>query len=137
MVSNVAYLKSLSPHAGVAGKTPHEALTGKKPSVAHLRVIGCEVFAHIPGGKLPKFEPKAERCVLVGYAENTKAYRLWSLERQRIIIRRNVQFNETVFPFREAARDAGVERNSLTEAVLQLRSILAATTGVSDWYTAP
>lgn len=28
--------------------TPHEAYTGNKPSLSHLRIFGCTAHAHIP-----------------------------------------------------------------------------------------
>ena len=51
-----------------------------------------------PGHKA-KFTDYADRCVMLGYAEGTKGYRLWHLEKRKIIISRDVRFNETCFPF--------------------------------------
>ncbi len=41
-VSTVVYLKNRE------GMTPYEAWHGEKPKVDHLRVFGCDAYAHIP-----------------------------------------------------------------------------------------
>jgi hypothetical protein len=95
-------LRNRAPTAALEGSvTPLEALTGGKPDLSHARVFGCEAYARV-NGHVRKFEPKATRCVFVGYADATKGYRLWDLEAKKIIIRRDVRFNETNFPFSEA-----------------------------------
>jgi hypothetical protein len=73
--------------------TPEEIWTGFKPSVKHLRTFGCDAYALITDYR-HKLQPKAEKLTLVGYSTESKAYRLWSPERRKIVISRNVRFNE-------------------------------------------
>jgi hypothetical protein len=73
--------------------TPEELWTGTKPEIDHLHVFGCDAYALIKDHH-PKFHPKAEKCILVGYAENSKAYHLWNNKKQRIIVSYDVKFNE-------------------------------------------
>ena len=54
--------------------TPHEAFTGNKPSVAHLRIFGCKVHIHVPDAKRLKLDAKSIKCIFLGFAENQKAY---------------------------------------------------------------
>ena len=54
--------------------TPHEAFTGNKPSVAHLRIFGCKAHVHVPDAKRRKLDAKSIECVFLGFAENRKAY---------------------------------------------------------------
>ena len=75
-------------------KTPFEAWTGKKPTVCHLRVFGCDAYAHIPKDQRGKLDPKAKKCIFVGYGEVTKGYRLYDPVCGKIIFSRNVVFNE-------------------------------------------
>ena len=44
--------------------------------------------------KKKKLEPKSHKCIFVGYAEDSKAYRLSNPSTQSIIIQRDVHFNE-------------------------------------------
>lgn len=64
---------------------------------SNLTVFGCAAFAHQSEGKL---EPRALKCVLLGYGEGVKGYRLWVRENKgyKIIISRNVIFNEDDLP---------------------------------------
>ena len=47
-VNTAGYILNRSGTKAVDGKTPQEAYSGKKPSVAHLKVFGTECFMHIP-----------------------------------------------------------------------------------------
>ncbi|GBL74308.1 Retrovirus-related Pol polyprotein from transposon TNT 1-94 [Araneus ventricosus] len=50
-----------------------------------------------------KFDPKAQECVLVGYPDGIKGYKLWNLKEKRFLISRDVTFQEDVFPFNQGA----------------------------------
>src|ERR1700733_6790426 len=73
--------------------SPEEAWSGYKPSIAHMRIFGCEAFALINTHR-HKFESKSEPCIFIGYSMHLKAYHLWSTTRNKLIISRNVQFNK-------------------------------------------
>jgi hypothetical protein len=85
--------RTLTSHTEV---TPFEKLFGKKPSVAHLRVLGCRAYAHVPDQLRKKLDPKGEACWMVGYGENQKAWRLWNPVERKIIVSRDVTFDETI-----------------------------------------
>ena len=78
----------------VQEKTPYEAWHGTKPSVDHLRVFGCDSYAHVPKDERGKFDTKARKCILLGYGEETKDYRLYDVSKGQILYSRDVQFNE-------------------------------------------
>nr|XP_009799659.1 PREDICTED: uncharacterized protein LOC104245702 [Nicotiana sylvestris] len=79
-------------------KSPYEVLHGKQPSISHLRVLGCICFA-TNLIKHDKFEPRAVRSILLGYAAHQKGYRLLDLEHKVFFISRDVVFYEDVFLF--------------------------------------
>ena len=83
-----------SPHRD--GKSPHELWYGKKPTVRHLRVWGCTAYAYVAQEKRSKFDAKAVKCIMIGYSESSKAWRLWDTERKRLIVSRDVTFNEFI-----------------------------------------
>ena len=74
--------------------TPYQAWTGEKPTVSHLRVFGCAAYAHIPKDERQKLDPKARKCIFLGYGTETKGYRLFDPERRRLFHSRDVVFNE-------------------------------------------
>ena len=58
-LSTAVYLKNRSPIKAVEGATPTEAWTKRKPNVDHLRVFGCDAYAHISKDERDKLDPKA------------------------------------------------------------------------------
>ena len=96
-VNTAAYTvsqKSQSDQGSSRKKTPFEAWYGKKPNVEHLKVFGCMAYAHIPKDECGKFDSKACKCVLLGYDEFTKGYRLYDPQSKKIIYSRDVRFDE-------------------------------------------
>lgn len=76
-VATAVYLRNCCPTKAVKGMTPYEAWHGEKPKVKHLRVFGCDAYAHIPKNEQGKFDSKARKCILLGYGQVTKGYRLY------------------------------------------------------------
>jgi hypothetical protein len=77
-------------------KTPYELWTGKKPTIAHLRVFGCPCFVHIPAklGKRDKLDRRSRKMIFIGYSKEHKAYRCIDPLTQQIIHSRDVTFDE-------------------------------------------
>lgn len=78
--------------------TPYELWTGHIPSVSHLRIFGCVAYAHIPKVNRQKLDPKSVKTFFVGYCSDTKAYRLWDAKLQRMLVSRDVIFDELSVP---------------------------------------
>ena len=93
-VSCAVYLSNLSPTISVPGKTPQEAWTSRKPNVSHLRVFGSIAYAHVPDEKRSKLDEKSEKYVFIGYDLRSKGYKLYSPATKKVIISRDVMFNE-------------------------------------------
>ncbi|KAD4585342.1 hypothetical protein E3N88_22943 [Mikania micrantha] len=93
-VSCAAYLLNRSYTKSVPNITPQEAWSGFKPSVNHLRVFGSLAFVHIPDQKRSKLEDKSARCIFIGYSEQSKAYKLFNPQTQKVIISRDVKIDE-------------------------------------------
>jgi hypothetical protein len=63
-------------------KTPYEALTGKVPSVKHLKPFGCLVYKHVAKayrlGK--KLAPRGTPCLFMSYdGDGNRGYRFLNL----------------------------------------------------------
>ena len=104
-VSTAVYLKNRCPTKAVQGMTPYEAWHGEKPRVDHFRVFGCDAYAHIPKDERGKFDTKARKCVLLGYGEETKGYRLYDVTTKKVIHSRDVRFNEKAKDCRHDSHD--------------------------------
>lgn len=78
----------------MSNKTPQEAWSGFKPSVNHLRIFGCIGYAHIPKQKREKLDQKSEKVIFVGYSYNTKASKLYNPWTRKVIVSRDVIFDE-------------------------------------------
>lgn len=78
---------------------PEEIWTGKKPSVKHLKPFGCRAYVHVPKQLRNKLDDRATLCVLVGYSSQVKGYRLWSVKEKKIVVSRDVKFDENEFDY--------------------------------------
>ncbi|GJS93537.1 retrovirus-related pol polyprotein from transposon TNT 1-94 [Tanacetum coccineum] len=83
-----------SPTLAVRNICPEEAWSGFKPSVAYFKVFGSIAYVHIPDCKRIKLDDKSKKCVFIGVSEESKAYRLYDPVSKRIIVRRDVVFDE-------------------------------------------
>jgi len=53
-------------------KNPHQVWTGKKSSLSHLKVFGCDAYVHVPKQKIAMLDSKSERCIFIGYKDGLK-----------------------------------------------------------------
>lgn len=93
-VATACYLINRSPIATLVEKTPMEAWSSKKPSLRHIRVFGCEAYAHVPSEKRSKLENKAVKCIFIGYGVGVKGYKLWDPVAEKVLYSRSVIFHE-------------------------------------------
>ncbi|RVX13416.1 Retrovirus-related Pol polyprotein from transposon TNT 1-94 [Vitis vinifera] len=79
-------------------KTTKRSIFQKRAHGGLLRffnwVFGCISHVHIPDSKRTKLDDKSVRCVLLGVSEDSKAYRLYDPVSQKIIVSRDVKFEE-------------------------------------------
>eukprot|EP00253_Pinus_taeda_P001900 PITA_01900 len=65
-VEIACYLVNRSPSLALEDKTLQEVWTGKKPSLSHLKVFGCDAYVHVPKEKRTKLDNKYEKCIFIG-----------------------------------------------------------------------
>jgi len=95
-VAIVVYIMNRTPIAAVHGMTPKEKFTGKKLDVSHLKVFGCIAYVHFPNVKRSKLDPKAEKCIFIGYSSEQKGYRCFNPSTRKLQVSRDVVFDEMV-----------------------------------------
>ncbi|KAL0454874.1 UNVERIFIED_CONTAM: Retrovirus-related Pol polyprotein from transposon TNT 1-94 [Sesamum latifolium] len=93
-----AYLINRSPFVPLNGKLPECVWSGKNVDLSSIRIFGCSAFALHNGDKL---DPRAQKCIFIGYPISVKGYRLWLRSQLgfKVIISRDVTFNETKMPY--------------------------------------
>jgi len=88
------YLLNRCPTLAMKNVTHEEAWSGLKPSVSYFRVFGCITHAHVPNVRRTKLDNKSTTYVLLGVSEESKGYRLFDPIVKRIIISKDVIFEE-------------------------------------------
>eukprot|EP00253_Pinus_taeda_P027415 PITA_27415 len=83
-VENTCYLVNKSPSSMLEDKTPQEVWTGKKPSLPHLRVFGCDAYVHVPKEKRTKLDSKSEKCIFIREVKDVIKHEVPSKEPEKI-----------------------------------------------------
>lgn len=98
-MNTACYLISRTLSPAIGFKTPDELWHGKLSDYSDLKVFGCEVYAHV---KQDKLDPRAVKCIFIGYPKGVKHYMLWCVEprNHRCIISRDATFNEQVMGYK-------------------------------------
>ncbi|XP_075084104.1 uncharacterized protein LOC142167843 [Nicotiana tabacum] len=95
----VFLLKQKLPSSVIENLSPYERLHKRKPSLKHLRVLGCLCFAKIIQEQ-DKLMPRSKKSVHMRYSEVHKGYILYDLDNISSFVNRDVIFREDIFPFK-------------------------------------
>ncbi|GMI96773.1 hypothetical protein HRI_003346600 [Hibiscus trionum] len=74
--------------------SPFERLYHHKPNVSYFRIFGSVGYVHVLKQNRTKLDPKAKKCIFVGYDTYRKGWRCMDSETKKIIISRDVVFDE-------------------------------------------
>jgi hypothetical protein len=96
VVRHAIYLLNRIPTKALSDQTPFEAWYKKKPHLGHLRVFGClaHVKPAVPYTK--KLEDRSSHMVYFGVEEGSKAHRMSDPLNKKIVVSRDVIFEESV-----------------------------------------
>ena len=89
----VNYVINLSPTKALSHTkyvSPLHAWHDTVPDLSHLRVIGAHVFVHIE--KASKLMPRSWRGRFLGYAGNSRGYKVWNEGQKQVFESRHVSF---------------------------------------------
>ncbi|KAH9649112.1 hypothetical protein KPL70_025867 [Citrus sinensis] len=110
--------KVRSPSSAIDFKIPVEMWSGRAANYSDLKIFGYPAFAHVKQGKL---EPRALKCVFLGYPEDVKAYKLWCIDLKppRCIVSRDVVFNEQEMlkSYTQKPKDSNKDTNLLKDQI--------------------
>ena len=77
-------------------------LFNKSPNYSYLRVFGYLCYATTLPHNKHKFAPRFIQCIMFGYPQGIKGYRLLNLSTRQIFVSRDVIFYENSFPFQKS-----------------------------------
>ena len=96
-VRSAANLMNRTPSRVLDFSTPiqkiHALLEKPEHSGLEPRVFGCTSYVHSDTGKL---DPRAIKCMFIGYADHKKGYRCYDPIEDKVHITRDVTFHENV-----------------------------------------
>lgn len=106
-----AFLHFRSPNSRFKGLTPFEHMHKVAPDLTKLRVLGSPAYP-LHMHRLRKFDTRAERCILVGYASDG----IYELMRPngKVIRRSSVRFDELNNPDARNMEDGDIEEDELS-----------------------
>ena len=93
-MTTTVFILNRVPTKALKGVTSFETWYGRNLSVSFLRTFGC--IGHIRKTKpvLTKLEDRSAPMVLLGYEEGTKAYQLYDPRGGKVVVSRDVVFDE-------------------------------------------
>ncbi|MCO5568785.1 hypothetical protein L7F22_022485 [Adiantum nelumboides] len=103
------YIMNRTPTVVVHGVTPEEKYIRKKPDLSHSKVFGCIAYVHIPDELCKKLDPKAEKCIFVGYSNEQKGYGCYNPSTHELRVSRDVVFDEMAGWYNDVKDNIGAD----------------------------
>ena len=89
------YVRNRVTSRGLPGNTtPFEVWNSSKPNLSHLRVFGSKCWYTVPKEHRRKLDARAKEAILIGYARGSKGYKLWNAKERKVVVSRDVRFDE-------------------------------------------
>ncbi|KAG8492439.1 hypothetical protein CXB51_009727 [Gossypium anomalum] len=106
--STACFLINRSLSVAIEKKTPQEVWSGNPANYSDLKIFGCPAYAHVNNRKL---EPRYIKRVFLGYKAGVKGYKLWCPENRKVVISRDVVFDETAMLPNLSLKDSSNKEN--------------------------
>ncbi|KAG8482489.1 hypothetical protein CXB51_024203 [Gossypium anomalum] len=112
--STACFLINRSLSVAIEKKTPQEVWSGNPANYSDLKIFGCPAYAHVDNGKL---ELRSIKCVFLGYKASVKGYKLWCPENKKVVISRDVIFDEIAMLPNLSLKDSSNKENQKQDLV--------------------
>ena len=76
-------------------KTPIEMLKGENKFILPLKVFGCVCFVKDNRQMVGKLDPRAVKCIFVGYSDTQKGYKCYHPPSKKYFVSMDVTFRES------------------------------------------
>ncbi|MBW0539903.1 hypothetical protein O181_079618 [Austropuccinia psidii MF-1] len=98
-VNTAVFLSNLSPTPSRENKSPHYLWTNTSAKLTKIRTFGCQAVIHsLKRQRDWKLAPSGQKGVLLGFENDNTAYRILRLSDLKVVVTRNVTFEERIFP---------------------------------------
>ena len=99
VVLTTTYMINRLPSRVLGFKTPMETLSQFYPNLSttnHLipRIFGCSAFVHVHSHNRGKLDPRAIKCIFVGYSSTQKGYKCYHPPTRIFFVSIDVTFEE-------------------------------------------
>lgn len=91
-VNTAVYTLNRTGTSSIENKSPYELWFNKRAEIDSFHVFGSSVYVHVPKEKRKKWDSKTRKGIFVGYEDNTKGYRIYFSENNKIEVARDVEF---------------------------------------------
>ncbi|KAG8474442.1 hypothetical protein CXB51_034036 [Gossypium anomalum] len=108
VASTACFLINRSPSVTIEKKTPQEVWSSNPANYSDLKIFECPAYAHVDNEKL---EPRSIKYVFLGYKAGVKGYKLWCPENRKVVISRDVVFDETAMLPNLSLKDSSNKEN--------------------------
>ncbi|MCO5587362.1 hypothetical protein L7F22_041311 [Adiantum nelumboides] len=93
-VHTAVHIMNRTPTTAIHEISPYERLYGIKPTVSYMKIFGSVCYVHVPNEARKKMEPKAVKCIFLGYPVEKKSYKCYDPTTRQVYVSRDVRFCE-------------------------------------------
>ena len=89
------YLINRMPSRVIGMKSPCEMLLGENKFLVSPKLFGCTCFVRDHRPSVGKLDPRAIKCIFIGYPAGQRGYKCWSPTERRTFVSMDVTFRES------------------------------------------
>ena len=95
-LSTAAYIRNrVTSKSLPGGITPFHRWMERTPDLSHLRIFGSKCWYVLPKTHVRKLDPRARVGLMIGYSSQSKGYKIWDPEVEKVLVSRDATFDES------------------------------------------